>query len=172
MKKSNSNRTITARYKGDTELEEFKEEMREGLSDLRDMVKSLGVIGKHSYDISKSNSERFDELEERLAEFGDAPATGRKSVSTRRAVDRKFEKGMGADETIEKSNDGTPLVDVDRARNQVLNMMDSMAFSKGYNPEMGEAMGLFEASGIIKPNIQKSLESEFKVKLVRNRSEE
>jgi hypothetical protein len=158
-------KSITADYIED------ESETLEAIGELKDMVKSLAVIGKHSYDLVKSQADEIAELREQIEAFGEAPAGQRKSV--KKAVERNFEKGMGTEDTLEKSEDGSVRVDVDRCKNQVLNMMDHLTFNKGVNGAMNEqmarGMSLFEASGIITPDIQKSIENEFKVKLVRSK---
>jgi hypothetical protein len=107
------------------------------------------------------------ELREQIEAFGAAPAAPRKSV--KKAVDRTFEKGLTEEDTIEKSEDGSVVVDIRTNRNQVLNMLDHLAFTKGntYNPVYGDALKLFETGGVMNPNIQKAVENEFKVKLIR-----
>lgn len=153
--------------KEEDEVEEDEEnEMHKAIGDLKEMVKSLAIISKAGYDLSKAQADELAELREQIEEFGNAPAQVRKSVS--KGVERDFEKGMNGEDTIEKSADGKVVVDVARARQAVLNMFDTMAFKNNtYNPEIGDAMRLFEASGVVNPSIQKSIENEFGVKLVR-----
>lgn len=165
LRKSNT-REIAAQYD-----DEVLGELSDNVGELKDMVKSLAVIVKHGYDLAKSQQDELGELKETIAAFGDAPVSaGRKSVTVKKAADREFQKGMGGDDTLEKAENGAVVVDVDRCRNQVLNMFDALTFAKGvYNEEMGNGMRLFEASGMIHGNLQKALENEFKVKLIRNK---
>jgi hypothetical protein len=138
------------------------------LQELKEMVKSLAIITKAGYDLAKSNTDEMSELREKLEAFGEAPVQGGRKSITKGGGDRKFNKGMGQEDTLEKAEDGKPIVDVDRAKMQVLNMLDHMTFNKGaYNEIFGGAMCLFEASSVMEPSIQKSLEIEFGVHLVR-----
>lgn len=164
--RSNIRKSITAQALN--EVPEAIEELTENVGELKDMVKSLAVIAKHSFDLVKAQQDELGELREQIEAFGAAPAGQRKSI-VRKAVDRNFEKGMNGDDTIEKGEDGAVVVDVVANRNQVLNMLDHLAFTKGqtYNPIYGDALKLFETSGTMQPNIQKGVENEFKVKLVR-----
>jgi hypothetical protein len=167
MKKSVRTTIVKAEPLYDTE---FMDQLAEGMSEVKDMVQSVGIIVKGCYDIIKGQQDEIAELCGQLEAFGNAPAGGgRKSIVTK-AVNRNFEKGMGGEDTLEKSEDGRVKVDVRRARQQVLNMFDVMTFQKGngVNQEMANAMRLFEASGIIHAPIQKAIENEFKVALYKS----
>lgn len=152
------------------EVEDTNGEVLAKLDETMDMFKSLAIIAKGSYDLIKGQQDEIAEMREQLEALGEAAPAGRKSITKSAATPaaRTFEKGMGADDTLEKSEDGTPIVDVDKGRNQVLTMLDHLAFNKGsYNDTFSKGMTLFESSGTMEPSIQKAIETEFKVKLVR-----
>lgn len=153
-------KSITASYISETD----------DMAELKDMVKSLAVISKASYDLAKSQADELNELREQFEEWGEAPAQQRKSVMSKGIKQREFTKGMGAEDILEKSEDGKPIVDVDLAKGQILNMLDTMSFKNNvYNETFGKAMRMFEAASVMEPSIQKAVENEFQVHLVRRK---
>lgn len=146
------------------------------IADLKDMIKSLAVVAKAGYDLQKAQANEIAELREKVEEWGEQPQTGGRKSITKGQGDRQFQKSMGGEDALQKAEDGKPIVDVDRAKRQVLNMLDHMTFNKSVdgqaNQTFAKAMTLFESSGVMEPGIQKSLETEFGVHLVaRNRNQ-
>lgn len=79
------------------------------------------------------------EIKKSVSDVATAPM-GRKSI-TSRPVERQFDD-------INKGGEGDDkLLHVQRDRNRILEIMDDMTFSKGYNDNMAKAMTYFESTG-------------------------
>jgi hypothetical protein len=139
------------------------------IDEVKEMLKSIAIIAKGSYDIAKSNQDEISTLKEKFEEFGNEAPVGRKSIA--KSVQRDFQKSTGDD--LNKANgaasqSSVPVLSAVKHKPQILNMLDHLAFNKGgFNKSFADAMTLFEASGTMNQNIQKGIENEFKVTLVQ-----
>lgn len=135
-----------------------------------EMFKGTGTLLKGIYDLVSDISGELTELraenvelKKSFDELGEQPVGVRKSTS--KAVERTFEKGFneGNDQPLTAAN----VISVSQNKPQILSLLDSMAFEKGYNPEIGKSMTMFESSGTLSQEIISLIRQEKGVMIVK-----
>lgn len=133
--------------------------LEKGFGELREIIRSVGVISKGTYDIAKGQeseigglktdlTKALETVEKMEKELETAP--GRKSTVTAKPVAKTFEKGVVNGE-LESGNGGKQVVQmsVSRQKTQIVDLLDTMTFEKGIDNELASAMTLFESSSQI-----------------------
>lgn len=126
----------------------------------------MDLQGKELSDIKKENGE----LRKSIDEMGDAPANTRKSVTNTKAVEKEFNKGIddeleGNDDLRKGLENGT-ILSVSKQKNRVLDLLDKAAFEKGFDPEYGNALTLFESGGILEAGVVKRIKTERGISII------
>lgn len=131
--------------------------------------KSVGVLLKGIYDQNQKLLDDNAELREQntdlrksFEEFAGQPAGQRKSVTSVR--ERDFNKGMDDENDFEK---GVNILSISTNKPQVLNLLDKMAFEKGYNKEYADAMTTFESGNTIEKGIIDDIKEKYGITLVK-----
>jgi hypothetical protein len=135
-----------------------------GTSESIEMFRGVGTLLKGIYDEVKEVRAENVELRKSLEEYSGQPAGVRKSVT--RPLAKTFEKGINDEgDNLNKSTANT--LSVSQHKNQVLTLLDVMAFEKGFDNEMAKAMTTFESSSVIDPIIQARIKNEKGITLVK-----
>ena len=134
-----------------------------------EMFKGVGTLLKGIYDQNKSVIEELNEvrsenadLRKSLDEIGSMPAGQRKSITTSKPVERNFEKGI-----VEEEEQSGNVLSVSMNKGIVLDLLDKMAFEKGFNQDIANAMTAFESSGVIEKGIIDLIKKEKQITLVK-----
>lgn len=153
-----------------TDFQKIKKSIDFMASEHIEMFRGVGTLLKGLYDEVqelKANNDTVLEqnvrLQKSVDDFGDIPNVGRKAIS--KPLQKSFEKGFGDEgENLEKGGNG---MSVSGNRGQVLNLLDTMTFEKGFDQEMSKAMTTFESSGVIGNNIIQRVRNEKGIQLVK-----
>jgi hypothetical protein len=120
-----------------------------------DSVSALGTI-------QKALSENFDSLEGRLSAIENS-TPGRKSATSAAYIEKGFDKDQNS------NNDGITTLSTNLHKAQILDILDSRAGITEHgvaNMAFANAMTLYEASGVLKPEIAHRLLVDEKIRVV------
>jgi len=150
----------------DEKIEKVKKGKDEKVKSPLTMIKKgeesqeLNPQGKNIATILKGIEQKLekgiDAINERINELEDLPEQ-RKSIIKAKAIER-FEKG--------KDEENQNVLSISKNRSQVLNIMDQLAFEKGINIDIANAMTKYESTGQISKAIADMIEKEKNIKLV------
>lgn len=145
-------------------------------------VKALGVMIKDAseklaraaereeelLDIVKSQENTISDLYERIEDFG-SEVQAPKSLSSARAIERRFSKGE--EDEFSKGNEdevNANVISMSKRPNDVAEILDQATFAKGgYDDEFSKAVTAFEATHSLPSNIIARLKNEFGVEIVK-----
>jgi len=139
-----------------------------GIYDEISLVKGeVNSLRKENEELRDQNEDLKKSIDDLSAEL-DNPVT-KKSVTkaTPTAREKQFSKGLEDD--LNKGNDAQKISGISiNNRKAVLEVLDSAAFSKGFDAEFAKALTSFEASGRIAPEITSRLRSERGINILAN----
>lgn len=141
--------------KGENSYEFGSDDIYKSLNDgINEVEESVARKFKAVGTIMKAQNEKIDALLEKFEDWSTQPQ-GRKSVGAK-PVER-FEKAEGGDAQVLSATANSK---------QVLDIMDSMAFAKGFDDEMATALQVFESSGELSDGVSARIYKETGVRIV------
>ncbi len=136
---------------------------------LGELIKSLAIIAKGTYDLQKQTLDVSNEIRNELQkshdmieELSEQPVNGgRKSVkSSVKPLNREFNKGIDDDLTKGEGADdheGKTLLSKSRNKQAIIGLLDKYTFEKGFDNELGKALTTFEAGNELLPAAMRKL---------------
>jgi len=134
------------------------------------LIKRQNTLIKGQTDLLNDQKEQIEELKEEIEKSNDAiedlsNTQGKPKSVTRaaiRTVERDFEKG-NIDEFNKSNNHQTQdakTFSASKQKPRVLSILDEVTFEKGFDPEFGQALTLYESSGVINQKVANRLKEE------------